>query len=44
VALIEQQMELMESTLNRIANASDFHRDLRAPQEPATAIPAPQRP
>jgi hypothetical protein len=42
LALVEQQLETMESTLNRIADAADFHRELRAPQAHApTAIPAP---
>ena len=42
LALMEQQLETMESTLDRIADAADFHRELRAPQAHApTAIPAP---
>ena len=40
LALMEQQLETMESTLNRVADAADFHRELRTPRTPA-AIPAP---
>ena len=40
LSLMEQQLETMESTLNRVADAADFHRELRTPHTPA-AIPAP---
>jgi hypothetical protein len=42
MALLEQQIESMESTLNRVAEAADFHRELRAPRggaPPALAAP-----
>ena len=42
MSLMEQQLETMESTLNRVAEAADFHRELRAPRTHApAAIPAP---
>jgi hypothetical protein len=41
MALMEQQLEGMESTLNRIADAADFHRELHAPKGSPTAISAP---
>jgi hypothetical protein len=41
MALMEQQLEGMETTLNRIADAADFHRELRAPQGAPAAIAAP---
>ena len=41
MALMEQQLEGMETTLNRIADAADFHRELRTPQGAPTAISAP---
>lgn len=37
MSLMEQQLETMESTLNRVADAADFHRELRSP---AGAVPA----
>jgi hypothetical protein len=40
MTLLEQQLETMESTLNRVAEAADFHRELRTPQA-HTAISAP---
>ena len=40
MALMEQQLEGMEGTLNRIAEAADFHRELRTPQG-APALSAP---
>jgi hypothetical protein len=41
MALMEQQIEGMESTLDRIADAADFHRELRTPRGAPAALSAP---
>ena len=41
MSMVEQQLEAMETTLARIAEAADFHRELRAPAPTREALPTP---
>lgn len=41
MALLEQQIESMDGTLQRVAEAAEFHRDLRGPAPDSLSAPRP---